>query len=95
MVRFTVELVVENKPVAKDPEGAAVLHHLIHANGWHMVESCRVGKLLRLGVNAESAEAAEALVRRMTDELRIFNPVAHRMTVLSVRQRRVHHPEGA
>ena len=84
MARFTVELVVENKPAAKDPEGATILRALMHGKGWNMVKSCRVGKLLRLEVEAESAEAAGELVRRMASELRIFNPVAHRMTVLGV-----------
>jgi phosphoribosylformylglycinamidine synthase len=74
---FTVEVVVENKPLARDPEGETIHHNLILKGGYSQVTSVRAGKLLRMSVEASSPKDAEQLVRRLCDDLRIYNPAAH------------------
>ena len=74
---FTVEVIVENKPLARDPEGETIHHNLILKGGYSQVTGVRAGKLLRMSVNAGSAEQARDLVKKLCDDLRIYNPAAH------------------
>jgi phosphoribosylformylglycinamidine synthase PurS subunit len=75
--KYTVEIVIENKPAARDPEGETVLRDLAHKSGYTNVKSIRTGKLLRLNLEASSEAEAKDTVIRMVNELRIYNPVAH------------------
>ena len=74
---FTVEVVVENKPLARDPEGETIHRNLILKGGYSQVTSVRAGKLLRMNVEARSSEDAKQLVRKLCDDLRIYNPASH------------------
>lgn len=78
---FTVEVVIENKPLARDPEGETIHHNLILKGGYSQVTNVRAGKLLRMSVEASSAEDAKQLVRKLCDDLRIYNPAAHTLQV--------------
>jgi phosphoribosylformylglycinamidine synthase PurS subunit len=78
---FTVEVIIENKKMAKDPEGETIAKELINRGGFSAVRSVRAGKYLRLMVEAEKKEDAERLVTEMSNALRIFNPVAHTCAV--------------
>ena len=77
MSSFTVEVIVENKPLARDPEGETIHHNLVLKGGYSQVTSVRAGKLLRMNVEANSGKDAEGLVRKLCDDLRIYNPAAH------------------
>ncbi len=74
---YTVEVIVENKPLARDPEGETIHHNLILKGGYSQVTSVRAGKLLRMTVKASSPENARDLVKKLCDDLRIYNPAAH------------------
>ena len=74
---YTVEIVIENKPTARDPEGETVRRDLVHKSGYTNVKSIRTGKLLRLNLEASSEAEAKDTVIRMVNELRIYNPVSH------------------
>jgi phosphoribosylformylglycinamidine synthase subunit PurS len=74
---YTVEVVIENKPLARDPEGETIQHNLVLKGGYTQVTNVRAGKFLRLNVEAPSPEDAQQLVRNMCDDLRIYNPAAH------------------
>ena len=74
---FTVEVIVENKPLARDPEGETIHHNLILKGGYSQVTSVRAGKLLRMNVEAPSPDDARQLVQKLCDDLRIYNPAAH------------------
>ncbi len=74
---FTVEVIVENKPLARDPEGETIHHNLILKGGYSQVTDVRAGKLLRMNVEASSPEDARQLVRKLCDDLRVYNPAAH------------------
>ena len=82
---FIVEVVVENKPLARDPEGETIHHNLILKGGYSQVTNVRAGKFLRMNVEASSEEDAKQLVQKLCDDLRIYNPAAHicRVRVIS------------
>ena len=71
-----VEVVISNKSAAKDPEGEVILRDLVKSS-FPQAKSIRVGKLLRFRVEAADSLEARRLVKRMCDELRIYNPAAH------------------
>ena len=74
---YTIEVIIENKPLARDPEGETIQHNLILKGGYSQVTEVRAGKLLRMTVLASSPENAKDLVTKLCDELRIYNPAAH------------------
>jgi len=74
---YTVEVIVENKPLARDPEGETIHHNLILKGGYNQVTNVRAAKLLRMNVDAASPEDARRLVKKLCDDLRIYNPAAH------------------
>lgn len=79
---FSVNVVISNKPSARDPEGETILRDLVGKSGFEKnVTSIRAGKYLRVEVEAGDEKEARDLVSRMCNELRIFNPAAHSLTV--------------
>jgi phosphoribosylformylglycinamidine synthase subunit PurS len=78
---YLVEVIVENKPLARDPEGETIHQNLILKGGYKQVTSVRAGKLLRMKVEANSPDEARAVVRKLSDDLRIYNPAAHTIQV--------------
>lgn len=83
LTRFSVKVVVSNRPGASDPEGETIYRDLVSKSGYKQVKAIRSGKFLRFEVAAEDATRAKELVARMCDELRIYNPAAHSITVES------------
>ena len=79
--RFIVLVNIENKPYVSDPEGETILRDLIMKEGYSVVESVRTAKSLKMIVKAKNAEQAEKMVRKMCEELRIFNPIISFCTV--------------
>ena len=82
----TVEVIVQNKPLARDPEGETIHRNLILKGGYDKVTGVRAGKLLRMTVQAKSGREAEDLVRKLCDDLRIYNPAAHSCEVRVVEE---------
>ncbi len=74
---YTVEVIVENKPLATDPEGETIHRNLILKGGYSQIKNVRAGKLLRMSVEADSPDHARLLVKKVCDDLRIYNPAAH------------------
>jgi phosphoribosylformylglycinamidine synthase PurS subunit len=75
-VEYVVEVVIESKPAAKDPEGATIVRDLMVKKGYGNVSEVRTGKLLRVKLSAASESEAASIVDKMTNELRLANPVA-------------------
>ncbi len=78
---YLIDVVIEGKPGARDPEGEVIQRDLIWKNGFESVKSVRVAKLLKIVIQAKSAKEAKMIVQRLCDELRIFNPAAHSVHV--------------
>jgi phosphoribosylformylglycinamidine synthase len=72
-MRFRVEVLVTLKDGLADPQGKAVEGSL-PALGWTNVSDVRVGKVVRLELDASDAEAACAQVAEMATRL-LSNPV--------------------
>lgn len=79
---YTVEIVIENKPAARDPEGETIYKDLILKGGYKNVKSVRTGKYLKVLVNANNEKQAEKIVFDMCNALRIYNPVVHTYKIL-------------
>ena len=78
---FSIEIVISNKPQARDPEGETIMRDLIHKGGFASVKDVRTGKLLAVKVEAANEEEARSKVVSMCNDLRIYNPVAHSLNV--------------
>lgn len=73
MGKWLAGIRVTLKPVVNDPPGLAI-RDALHNLGYAGVEEVRSGKLLQVGLQAESAQAAEAAVDSMCKRL-LANPV--------------------
>ncbi len=76
-----MKVVVSNREGASDPEGETIYRDLVAKSGFDQVKGIRSGKFLRFEVVAPNAGSAKDLVTRICDELRIYNPAAHSITV--------------
>jgi phosphoribosylformylglycinamidine synthase subunit PurS len=74
---------IENKEFINDPEGETILHDLILKHGYSNVISVRSAKTLKFIVNAKTPDDAVELVKKVCDELRIFNPIVSDCTIES------------
>ena len=81
MPKFIVQVIIENKPYINDPEGETIHRDLVVKGGYSNVQSIRSAKLLKMVVNSKTKYDAEAIVKKMCQELRIFNPVVSNCTV--------------
>ena len=81
-MRFAVEVLITLKAGLADPQGRAV-ESALPALGWTNVSSVRVGKHVRLELDAASEDAARTQVAEMNDRL-LSNPVIEDATILEV-----------
>jgi phosphoribosylformylglycinamidine synthase PurS subunit len=72
-MRFEAEVLVTLKPGLADPEGKAV-EGALPALGWTNVSAVRVGKVVRLELEATDEDAARSQVGEMATRL-LSNPV--------------------
>ena len=84
MAKFMVHVVIENKPYINDPEGETIHKDLVIKGGYSSVQSIRSAKMLKMVVNAKREMEAEATVKKLCEELRIFNPVVSICTVRAI-----------
>lgn len=73
MSRFQLDIRVTPRPGLLDPQGEAI-NHALTSLGYPGIHQVRVGKLIRLEVEADSAEAARAQGEAMCRKL-LANPV--------------------
>lgn len=73
--KYIVNVIIENKPSIRDPEGETILHDLIIKNGVTEIKEVRTGKLLRLKVEGKNEVEVQQITEKMCNDLRIFNPV--------------------
>lgn len=73
MTRYSLEIRIKPRPGLLDPEGKAI-HHALQSLGWDEVEEVRVGKVLYIDLEADSADAATEAATAMCRKL-LANPV--------------------
>jgi phosphoribosylformylglycinamidine synthase PurS subunit len=78
-MRFEAEVLVTLKPGLADPQGKAV-EGALPALGWTNVSVVRIGKHVRLELEAESHDAARSQVEEMATRL-LSNPVIEDATI--------------
>ncbi len=74
---FLVEIIISNKPEARDPEGETITRDLFHKSGLQTVKEVRASKLLTVRIGASDEVEARTKILEMCDGLRLYNPVAH------------------
>lgn len=79
--KFVVQIVIENKPYINDPEGETIHRDLVVKGGYSNVQSVRSAMMLKMVVNSKTEKDAEATVKKLCEELRIFNPVVSNCTI--------------
>jgi phosphoribosylformylglycinamidine synthase subunit PurS len=84
MPKFMVHVVIENKPFINDPEGETIHRDLVVKGGYSNVQSVRSAKMLKMVVDSRTERNAEATVKKLCEELRIFNPVVSNCTVKTI-----------
>ena len=84
---YIVEVVLENKPQARDPVGTTIQKDLLAKKGYNMVSNVRSGQYLRINISAANENEAKEIVDKMCNDLRIFNPVTQNLTILKVTQK--------
>jgi phosphoribosylformylglycinamidine synthase subunit PurS len=81
--KFIVQVIIENKPYINDPEGETIHRDLVVKGGYSNIQSVRSAKMLKMVVTSKTERDAEATVKKLCQELRIFNPVVSNCTVQS------------
>jgi len=81
---YIVEIVLENKPAARDPVGETIKRDLLAKKGYDMVSNVRSGQYLRFYLEAESEQKAQDIAEDLLNKLRIFNPVTQNFKILSL-----------
>ncbi|MFX1495685.1 MAG: phosphoribosylformylglycinamidine synthase subunit PurS [Promethearchaeota archaeon] len=59
---FIIEVVLENKPAARDPVGETIKRDLLAKKGYDMVSNVRSGQYLRFYLSAENEKRAEEII---------------------------------
>ena len=82
--KFNIILTIENKPQINDPEGETIHRDLIVKGGYSNIESVRSAKTLKIIVKSRSEDEAIKVVRKLSEELRLFNPLVSNCIVQSL-----------
>ena len=81
MRAYKVMVTIENRQGISDPEGETILKDLVLMEGNSPVTEIRCSKGLRFTLSADGPGEAAEEVRRICDDLRIYNPLVSRITV--------------
>jgi phosphoribosylformylglycinamidine synthase len=77
---YQVQVIIENKTGMNDPEGETILNDLVLKGSYSQVKKIRSAKMLRFEINATTKQAAQNTVKKLCDELRIYNPMVSKVT---------------
>ena len=81
MPSFTVQVIIENKPGISDPEGETILKDLILKDKKASIKKIRAGKMLKFSVNEKDKSSAKNKIKKICDDLRIYNPLVSKITI--------------
>ena len=83
-LEYIIEVVLENKPAARDPVGETIQKDLLAKKGYDMVSNVRSGQYLRFYLKAENDQKAKGIIEDLLNKLRIFNPVTQKFKILNL-----------
>ena len=81
MAVYDVSVTIENKHGINDPEGQTILDDLVIRGGVTNVSKIRTAKMLRFTVRDGSKKSARERVKKICDDLRIYNPLVSKVTL--------------
>jgi phosphoribosylformylglycinamidine synthase len=81
MASYRVHVIIENKPTISDPEGETILKDLVLKGSYSSVKKIRSAKMLKFTINEKTKSLAEQKIRKLCDDLRIYNPMVSKITV--------------
>jgi len=81
MSLYTVHVVIENKPGISDPEGETILKDLVLKGSYSSVKKIRSAKMLKFKINEKNKALAEKKIKKLCDDLRIYNPMVSKITI--------------
>ena len=81
---WIIEVIIENKPAARDPTGETIKRDLLAKKGYDMVSKVRSGQYLRFNLEAENENRAKEIVVELLNKLRIFNAVTQSFKILNL-----------
>ncbi len=81
MPSFMVHVVIENKPGISDPEGDTILKDLVLKGSFLSVKKIRTAKMLKFKIIEKSKLLAEKTIRKLCDDIRIYNPMVSKITI--------------
>jgi phosphoribosylformylglycinamidine synthase len=80
MSLYTVHVIIENKPGISDPEGETILKDLVLKGSYSSVKKIRSAKMLKFKINEKNKALAEKKIKKLCDDLRIYNPMVSKIT---------------
>jgi phosphoribosylformylglycinamidine synthase len=81
MPSFLVHVVIENKSGISDPEGETILKDLVLKESFSSVKKIRSAKMLKFTIIEKTKGLAEKKIRKLCDDLRIYNPMVSKITI--------------
>lgn len=81
MPLFEVQVIIENKAGMNDPEGETILNDLVLKGNNISVKKVNSAKMLKFQITTQTKQAAQTTVKKICDELRIYNPMVSKVTV--------------
>ena len=80
MPTYLIHVTIENKPGINDPEGETILNDLVLKGNYSSITKIRSGKILKFQIDEKNKKSAEEKIRKLCDELRIFNPLVSKVS---------------
>lgn len=80
MPLFEVQVIIENKAGMNDPEGETILNDLVLKSSYSAVKKIRSAKMLKFQISASTKQAAQNTVKKLCDDLRLYNPMVSKVT---------------
>ncbi|MFY9300909.1 MAG: phosphoribosylformylglycinamidine synthase subunit PurS [Candidatus Nitrosotenuis sp.] len=77
---FEVQVIIENKPGMNDPEGQTILNDLVLKGSYSSVKKIRSAKMLKFQISATTKQKAQDTIKKLCDDLRIYNPMVSKVT---------------
>ena len=84
---FNVIVTIENKSFINDPEGETIYRDLILKNKYKNIKSVRTAKVLKIIITANNPKEAILNVRKMCEDLRIFNSLVSNCEVKIINEK--------
>jgi len=81
-MKYFVYIAIERKEAILDPQGKAI-EHALESLGFREIENTRVGKLIRLKMEAATPDAARQAGEQAAEKL-LANPIMETFSVIQV-----------